>query len=61
MPKKPGKRASVGGTSRKVTPVEATKHKDERINIPTHELRDFVKADLPRNIRALAGPCHYPS
>lgn len=45
MPKKPGKKAKVGETSRKVTPVVAIRHKDERLNIPTHELRDFVKAD----------------
>src|SRR5438045_696329 len=45
MPKKPGKGTSVRGTSRKVIPVEAIKHKDERVNIPTHELRDFVKVD----------------
>jgi adenine-specific DNA-methyltransferase len=25
--------------------VEAIKHKDGRVNIPTHELRDFVQAD----------------
>src|SRR5437899_1741889 len=27
------------------TPVEAIKHKDSRINIPTEELRDFVADD----------------
>lgn len=27
------------------TPVEAIKHKDSRVNIPTEELRDFVAAD----------------
>ena len=27
------------------TPVEAIKHKDSRVNIPTEELRDFVAED----------------
>ena len=27
------------------TPVESVKHKDKRKNIPTEELRDFVKGD----------------
>ena len=26
-------------------PVEAVRHRDKRTNIPTQELRDFVKAD----------------
>jgi adenine-specific DNA-methyltransferase len=29
----------------KATPVESVKHKDKRSNIPTEELRDFVKED----------------
>lgn len=45
MTKGPGRKRTVGGTSSKVTPVEAIKHKDARVNIPTHELRDFVKED----------------
>lgn len=32
-------------TTKKHTPVEATKHKDKRKNIPTEELSDFVKSD----------------
>lgn len=32
-------------TTKRVTPVEATKHKDTRKNIPTEELSDFVKSD----------------
>lgn len=31
--------------AKKMTPVEATKHKDTRKNIPTEELSDFVKSD----------------
>ena len=43
MPKKPSGKRKVTGAS-KVTPVEAIKHKkDSRVNIPTEELRDFVK------------------
>ena len=43
MPKKPAKSTTVRGTD-KVTPVESIKHKkDSRVNIPTEELRDFVK------------------
>jgi adenine-specific DNA-methyltransferase len=30
---------------KKLIPVEAVKHRDKRTNIPTQELRDFVKAD----------------
>lgn len=45
MPKKRAGRGKLGGRTRKVIPVEAIKHKDQRVNIPTHELRDFVKAD----------------
>lgn len=26
-------------------PVEALKHKDKRVNIPTEELREFVRAE----------------
>src|SRR2546425_3342378 len=37
MPKRPRNKASV--------PVEAIRHQDKRVNIPTHELRDFVKDD----------------
>jgi adenine-specific DNA-methyltransferase len=37
MPKKTSKKASV--------PVESIRHKDKRVNIPTHELRDFVRED----------------
>ena len=29
-------------------PVEAVKHKDKRVNIPTEELRDFVAEDEAR-------------
>lgn len=32
-------------TAKKRTPVEVTKHKDKRKNIPTEELSDFVKSD----------------
>lgn len=43
MPKKPAKKVTVRSAG-KVTPVEAIKHKkDSRVNIPTEELRDFVK------------------
>src|ERR1700704_2777318 len=41
MPKKPSGRGKVA----RETPVEAIRHKDTRVNIPTHELRDFVAAD----------------
>ena len=27
------------------TPIDTVKHKDKRVNIPTEELRDFVKED----------------
>ena len=40
-------KSSTGG-ERKPTPVDAIKHKDGRVNIPTHELRDFVSADEAR-------------
>jgi adenine-specific DNA-methyltransferase len=43
MPKQPAKKSTVRGAA-KVTPVESIKHKkDSRVNIPTEELRDFVK------------------
>jgi len=45
MPKKPGKKRSVGRSAKGPSPVEAIRHKDTRVNIPTHELRDFVKDD----------------
>ena len=34
------------------TPIDTVKHKDKRVNIPTEELRDFVKEDeaKPRTI-----------
>lgn len=37
-------------TTKKSTPVEATVHKDKRTNIPTQELRGFVKADEPKKM-----------
>jgi adenine-specific DNA-methyltransferase len=45
MPKKPGKKRSLSGSAKGPSPVEAIRHKDTRVNIPTHELRDFVKDD----------------
>ncbi len=45
MPRKPAKASSLKGTAAKAIPVEAIKHKDARVNIPTRELRDFVSAD----------------
>jgi adenine-specific DNA-methyltransferase len=45
MAKKPTTRSTVAGKPAKVTPVGAIKHKDARVNIPTHELRDFVSED----------------
>jgi adenine-specific DNA-methyltransferase len=46
----PKKRAHISNIKRRggkafPTPVEAIKHKDARVNIPTHELRDFVRDD----------------
>lgn len=32
----------------KAKPIESLKHKDKRANIPTEELRDFVKEDESR-------------
>lgn len=40
-------------TTRKNTPVEATKHKDKRKNIPTEELSDFVKSDEKKPTKVL--------
>lgn len=31
--------------SNNTTPIDTVKHKDKRVNIPTEELRDFVKDD----------------
>ncbi len=31
--------------SNNTTPIDTVKHKDKRVNIPTEELRDFVKED----------------
>jgi adenine-specific DNA-methyltransferase len=45
MAKKPGKKRSIGRSAKGPSPVEAIRHKDTRVNIPTHELRDFVKDD----------------
>ena len=45
MAKRSGKAGTVKGKPSKVTPVGAIKHQDARVNIPTHELRDFVSAD----------------
>lgn len=40
-------------TTKKKTPVEATKHKDTRKNIPTEELSDFVKSDERKPTKVL--------
>lgn len=40
-------------TTKKMTPVEATKHKDTRKNIPTEELSDFVKSDEKKPTKVL--------
>jgi adenine-specific DNA-methyltransferase len=47
MPKKPTPKARNSKGRRKTapTPVDAIKHKDARVNIPTHELRDFVREE----------------
>src|SRR5438046_4761571 len=45
MAKKPGKKRNVSRTTKGPSPVEVIRHKDTRLNIPTHELRDFVKDD----------------
>jgi adenine-specific DNA-methyltransferase len=42
--RKPVRNASSDAKSLGGVPIEATKHKDARVNIPTHELRDFVSA-----------------
>ncbi len=31
--------------SNNTTPIDTVKHKEKRVNIPTEELRDFVKED----------------
>jgi adenine-specific DNA-methyltransferase len=46
----PKKRAATPTSKRSTrslpsTPIEAIKHKDARVNIPTHELRDFVREE----------------
>jgi hypothetical protein len=40
------------------TPVEAIKHKDSRVNIPTEELRDFVAEEerAPKTMRCPRDP-----
>ena len=49
----------MGGSAKGPSPVEVIRHKDTRLNIPTHELRDFVKDDeglggcMVEDIRAL--------
>jgi adenine-specific DNA-methyltransferase len=40
-------------TTKKMTPVEATKHKDTRKNIPTEELSDFVKSEEKKPTKVL--------
>src|SRR5688572_9127834 len=45
MAKKPSTTKTLGAPGAKQTPVESIKHKDGRVNIPTHELRDFVRED----------------
>lgn len=45
MPKKQRKGGTVGGRAKEPGSVDAIHHKDTRVNIPTHELRDFVKDD----------------
>lgn len=47
MPKKRAHTSISGRRSQKgsLTPIESIKHKDARVNIPTHELRDFVVED----------------
>jgi adenine-specific DNA-methyltransferase len=54
MPKKSARTAMSKRATGKAAPmpVEAIKHKDARVNIPTHELRDFVREDevAPQNL-----------
>ena len=52
MAKRQSKVGNVRSETAKATPIEAIKHKDSRVNIPTHELRDFVSADeaAPRTL-----------
>jgi len=38
-------------------PVEAIKHRDKRVNIPTEELREFVRAK-EELIRVNSTTCH---
>jgi adenine-specific DNA-methyltransferase len=45
MAKQSSKTSTSRGKTAKTTPVEAIKHKDGRVNIPTHELRDFVREE----------------
>jgi adenine-specific DNA-methyltransferase len=45
MTRKPGRSATVKSKARKAIPVDSIKHKDPRVNIPTEELRDFVRED----------------
>src|SRR6266576_4433821 len=40
---RPGKKRTIGRSAKGPSPVEAIRHKDTRVNIPTRELRDFVK------------------
>ena len=46
--KKPAKSSTLKGKTAKVIPVDAIKHKDARVNIPTEELRDFVRDEEER-------------
>ncbi len=48
MKKKLAKLSTVKGKAAKVIPVDAIKHKDARVNIPTEELRDFVRDEEER-------------
>jgi adenine-specific DNA-methyltransferase len=45
MTRKPGRKAKLAGKEAGGTPVEAIRHKDARVNIPTQELRGFVEKD----------------
>jgi adenine-specific DNA-methyltransferase len=45
MAKRRGEKSSMEGKASNTISVTAIKHKDARVNIPTHELRDFVQAD----------------
>lgn len=48
MMKKSRKSATLTGKAATTLPVDAIKHKDLRVNIPTEELRDFVRQDEER-------------